>query len=135
VLTCKNKKLIDKKILLTEIIFLLCVFVYLGFLFVNYQLKPVPMFVNFLHGNKNCSAYIVWNIELENVIIAYLLDFNFELGYEVIFRKDNLNQWDTSESIKAKHPSSYNSLCEKLNRLFPGSIFLGANLYEKEFAA
>jgi len=93
------------------------------------------MFVNFLHENNSCSAYIAWNIESENVIIVYMLDFNFDLGYEIIFRKDDLNQWDTSEGIKTKHPSTYNSLCEKLSRLFPNSIFLGANLYEKEFAA
>jgi len=93
------------------------------------------MLVNFLHENNSCSACILWNIELENMIIVYMLDFNFDLGYEIIFRKDDLNQWDTSEGIKTKHPSTYNSLCEKLGRLFPNSIFLGANLYEKEFAA
>ena len=93
------------------------------------------MFVNFLHEKNSCSAYIVWNMELENAITAYILDFNFELGYEVIFRKDDLNQWDTNESIKTKYPSTYHSLCHKLSELFTDNIFLEANLYEKEFAA
>jgi len=94
------------------------------------------MVVNFLHQDRNCSAYVICGSAFENLITAYILDFNSELGYEIVFRKGKMNTWQTNENIKTKHPLTYYSLCSKLSALFPSDTFIENNeMYSQEFAA
>ena len=94
------------------------------------------MLINFLHKNRNCSAYVIYPNRKEDRVTVYILDFNSELGYEIIFKKNAMNVWDTNENIKTKFPSTYYSLCFKLSSLFPGSNFINTDgLQAGEFAA
>jgi hypothetical protein len=94
------------------------------------------MFVKFLHRDADCSAYIVCPSGVQDTITVYILDFNSELGYEVIFTKGAMSDWDTNENIKIKYPSTYHALCEKLHEFFPGSKFIENDKeYAEEFAA
>jgi len=94
------------------------------------------MLINFLHKNHNCSAFVSYRDRQEYLITVYILDFNSELGYEIIFKKNAMNVWATNESIIIKFPSTYYSLCLGLTNLFPGNNFISNNELEvDEFAA
>jgi hypothetical protein len=94
------------------------------------------MYISFFHQNSICSAYIVDYSKIVNTITIYILDFNSELGYEIIFKKEETAIWNTNESIKIKFPLTFYSLCEKLSEVFPGNAFPGINQIQKEeFAA
>ena len=82
------------------------------------------MMFKFLHADKSCSAYAVYDCSRStNLLIVYNLDFNEELGYKIIFYPNEERRWGTSHDIKTKFPDTYNSLCENISYTFGRTQF------------
>ena len=82
------------------------------------------MIIKFRHSDQLCSAYVAYEpSQIKNTIVVYMLDFNFQLGYELVFKQQNKN-WTTNASIKTKFPVTYQNLCKKLSEVFTDNTFI-----------
>jgi len=83
------------------------------------------MIIKFHHFEHLCSAYVAHEpAQARNTIVAYVLDFNTQLGYEIIFINSDGKKWRTISDVKTKFPFTYLNLCKKLNEAFPGNTFI-----------
>ncbi|HXL57660.1 MAG TPA: hypothetical protein VN958_15470 [Chitinophagaceae bacterium] len=83
------------------------------------------MLIKFNHFHHLCSAYVDYEpSQIRDTIMVYLLDFNSQLGYEIIFFNKEGKKWSTTTDVKTKFPFTYINLCRKLNAVFPGNVFI-----------
>jgi hypothetical protein len=76
------------------------------------------MIFQFLHFGYPCTAFVIYEpFQVADTMIVYILDFQNELGGEVMFYAYDEKKWTTYSDIK-KHSSSCKSLCDKLNEIF-----------------
>jgi hypothetical protein len=83
------------------------------------------MIIKFHHFEHLCSAYVAHkSADTGSTIVAHILDFNAQLGHEIIFIHSDGEKWRTISDIKTKFPFTYFNLCKKLNEAFPGNTFI-----------
>lgn len=86
----------------------------------------VPMMFQFHHSSHACNAYLVHRDgQPKNLLIVYNLDFNDQLGYEIIFYRTDDEKWRTNHAIKERYPDTYSNLCDKISEILalPKRVF------------
>jgi hypothetical protein len=83
------------------------------------------MIFQFSHGENLCTAYVIYEpAQVRDTMIVYLLDFNNELGYEIIFYEYEPLRWKTNANFRTEYPHTYRSLSIKLEEIFLDYKFL-----------
>jgi hypothetical protein len=78
------------------------------------------MIFEFLHKENYCYAFVnEKSFQPGYTVTVYILDCNWELGYEIIFFRLE-DQWQTTASVAVNHPETYNGICDRLEAIFPG---------------
>jgi hypothetical protein len=77
------------------------------------------MLFEFYHKENACTAFVnEKSVQPDKPFTIYILDYNYELGYELTFLPQEDSLLHSSSLMRTRHPQTYSNICHKLNSLF-----------------